>query len=135
MTRRYRSGSYGPEAGQNFVAALDGLNGSSPQSLVNLPANHTPGLYLLSINVFRRVAAGAGTMTVTHGWTYPDFGATTAVRGSFALNGTGPSASPSPLLIPSSGATAITTSLTFAGVTGSPVFDVLTTLEFLAELE
>lgn len=135
MNRPYRSGASGPLAGINMDASAIGLDGSVSATITSLSAPHTPGLYLLSVNAFRRVAGAGGTVTIQHTWSYPEFGATSLNRGAFALTSTGSVGFLAPLLVRSDGEADILTLVTFTTPSGTPLVDVSTTLEFLGAID
>ncbi len=111
-----------------------GWTAAAPLVLTVLPAGHGPGTYELIMAVIVRVAAGAGNITRSFGYSAPTFGATSIAQfGSTNINTTGHTpASFNVLGAESDGTAAITLTLVPAGVTGSPVLDVYATASLIA---
>lgn len=100
-----------------------GLSGAAPASQVLVPAGHLPGMYGIYRHLMKRPGASAGSATLSHGWADPRAGATSQGTAIAALTGDGPANIGQGILIMTDGLGAITTTLSFAGVTGNPVMD------------
>jgi hypothetical protein len=100
-----------------------GLDGSAQADQVLMPAGHLPGMYGIYRHLMKRPGASAGTANLSHTWKDPRAGATSQGTSIAALTSNGPVNIGQGILIMSDGTAAVTTTLTFAGVTGSPVFD------------
>ena len=91
---------------------------------VVMPAGHRPGLYSIWQATLCRVFASAGTVTIVVEWTHPDFGVVQHTVG--AANATNQRLfTRGQVSAWSSGAGPISVIYTPAGITGSPIVDVV----------
>jgi|SRR5262245_12170735 len=131
-TPKIRGGSSGPAIqplpgkGNPSLALL-----ATPVTCVILPAGHAPGLYNVHAQVFNRVLAGAGNYTSNFSWDQQFFGPMTLPFGAVSLTSSTAFATISRALY-SSGAGAISYTITPAGVTGAPTVNLICTSELIA---
>ncbi len=101
------------------TASTLNASGAAPIAQTVLPAPHPPGIYLWTCQVTNEAAATTGTLTLTLGYTDPDFGAATLARAALDLSDTGPYALAA-FAFETNGQADVTVAGVFASITGGP---------------
>ena len=109
-------------SGTTQVQQAWNASGNSNLQVV-MSAPHTPGMYAITAQLFKRTAATAGTATRVITYSQPIAGAQTLSQAGNALTGTGLIGQAS-IIVTSDGTVPITIQWQPTGITGSPVIDV-----------